>query len=81
MLILYVRADCPFSLKVLATVDLLEAPIEVRDIANPGVLEELLERGGDDQVPFLWSEDGEVNIYESDSINRYLERHFGTVHS
>lgn len=78
MLTLYVRTGCPYSAKVLATVEALEVPVDLRNIADPGMMEELLERGGKDQVPFLWGEDGEVNIYESDSINRYLAKHFAT---
>jgi glutathione S-transferase len=79
MLILYVRTGCPFSAKVLATIETLKVPVTIRNIADEGAMDELLERGGKDQLPFLYSEDGEVNIYESDTINRYLATNFGTT--
>lgn len=78
MLTLYVRTGCPYSAKVLATVETLQVPVDLRHIEEQANLDELMERGGKEQVPFLWGEDGEVNIYESDTINRYLARRFGT---
>ena len=77
MLTLYIRPDCPFSHKAMDAFAELEVPYEKKDINEAGVSEELRERGGYEQVPFLYGEEGDVNIYESDSIIRYLHEHFG----
>lgn len=78
MLTLYVRSGCPFSAKALNAMDELGAPLDLKYIdADEAARAELMERGGMEQVPFLWGEDGEVNIYESDSIVAFLHRRFG----
>lgn len=77
MLTLYIRPDCPYSRKAMEAFAELGVPYEKKDINEPEVLTELLELGGHDQVPFLYGDDGEINIYESDTIVRYLHEHFG----
>lgn len=77
MLTLYIRPDCPYSRKAMEAFAELSVPYEKKDINEPAVLAELLEFGGHDQVPFLYGDDGEINIYESDTIVRYLHEHFG----
>lgn len=81
MLICYVRTGCPFSAKVLRAIDETGADVEIRNIGDEAIYEELLERGGKDQVPFLWGDDGDINIYESDTIVDFLHRRFGETHA
>lgn len=77
MHILYIKETCSFSVKVLSVIEKLGIEVEVKDIADEKVMEELIFLGGKEQVPFLYGEDGAVNIYESDTINRYLHARFG----
>jgi glutaredoxin len=79
MLTLYVRSGCPFCAKVLRTVEGLNLTLDIKNIGDPGVLDEVIDKGGKDQVPFLWGEDGAVNIYESETIIRFLTTRFGAL--
>ena len=75
---LYQYHMCPFCVKVRRTMKRLNLNIELRDaIDNAQFAEELLSQGGKKQVPCLriQNEDGSVNwMYESDTINQYLEK-------
>ena len=73
MLTLYVKTSCPFCEKVLRRAEELNIPLETRDIAEPRNLDELLEKGGKRQVPFLVDDETSTSLYESDDIVRYLE--------
>ena len=53
MIILYTKIGCPFCHHVLASVDSLGDRLEERNVANQIYLQELMERGGKLQVPFL----------------------------
>ena len=79
MLTLYVKSGCLFCAKVLATGHELGFEFDERNIADPGVLAELIERGGKHQVPFLIDGDMDVQMYESDDIVDYLRSRAGTV--
>ena len=72
MLTLYIKDGCPFSANAKAIVKELELKCEEKNIANDGVRDELLEKGGKLQVPFLFDSDKNVGMYESDDINKYL---------
>ena len=78
MLTLYVKTGCPFCAKVKnAVVELgIEDQVEERNIADDGVVDELLEKGGQQMVPFLVDADKEVSMYESDDIVAYLHEHY-----
>ena len=75
MIQLYVKTGCPFCEKALAVVEKYNIPIEEKNIADEGILKELLEKGGKQQTPFIV--DGEVQMYESDDIVAYLEEKYG----
>lgn len=66
--------SCPFCVRVLRTVKALklDGKVKVRDtMREPGANDELIRRGGDDQVPCLFI-DGEP-MYESADIIAWLE--------
>jgi glutathione S-transferase len=43
----------------------------------PGVLDELLQRGGKSQFPYLVDEEAGVEMYESGDIVAYLAKKYG----
>lgn len=73
MITLYLKKTCPFSKKVLASVDAYGIPFREKNIADDGVLDELESLGGKRQVPFMV--DGDIMMYESGPIIAYLEKH------
>jgi len=78
MLTLYVKTGCPFCAKVknvIAELE-LEDKIEEKNLADDGMLEELLEKGGQQMVPFLVDADRDVSMYESADIIAYLKEHY-----
>ena len=44
-------------------------------VVNQDHMDDLLELGGSDQVPFLVDNEHDVSLYESDDIVEYLEEH------
>lgn len=78
--ILYVKANhtCPFCEKVRNEIDRLGLIAEERTIDRPEVVEELVERGGKNQVPYLVDIDNAVEMYESEDIVEYLRNTYGT---
>jgi len=76
-LILYTRPGCPFSAKVLLECAILGIELEERSTKDPKVLDELMEKGGKNQTPFLHDTVQEVSMYESDAIMEYLHERFG----
>lgn len=78
MLTLYVKTGCPFCAKVLGTVEELGLQVSQKNIAEPGVVDELIARGGQKMVPFLVDEDRGVSMYESDDIVAYLREHYSS---
>ena len=76
-LALYQYHMCPFCVKVRRTMKRLNLNIELRDAkSNETFADELVREGGKKQVPCLriQNADGTVNwMYESDTINQYLE--------
>jgi glutaredoxin 3 len=70
--------SCPFCIRVLVKLRGLKnaAGIRIRDtMKEPGAEEELVKRGGDDQVPCLFI-DGQP-MYESADIIAWLEANVG----
>ena len=83
MLTLYVKTGCPYCAKVLEKLRELNLPFEEKNIADPGVVEELKERGGKKQVPFMDDDnmtpyivDDDVEMYESNNIVDYLGKKY-----
>ncbi|CAN5682833.1 hypothetical protein BH11PAT2_BH11PAT2_03750 [soil metagenome] len=77
MLTLYHKTGCPYCKKVLATGEQLGLTFTLKNIADEGVMDELIERGGEDQVPYLIDDEGPVEMYESDAIVTYLHHTYG----
>jgi glutaredoxin len=91
MITLYVKSNCPFSAKAIRALKENGVPYEEKNIADPEVALELLEKGGKRQVPFMDDHDpcaaaehhapclidGDVEMYESDDIVKYVQTNYG----
>lgn len=91
MLTLYIKDNCRFSKKALAALEEVGVSCEVKNIKDPAVATELIEKGGKKQVPFLDDADpctsaghitpclvhDEVMMYESEDIADYLRKNYG----
>lgn len=76
MFTLYYRPSCPFCQRVLQVTDSLNITLDLRDISeDETALAELLEKGGERQVPFLVDTERNVSMYESSDIIDYLREH------
>lgn len=75
MPILYVRSGCQFCAKVLRAGEELGISFDERNIADEGVVEELIAHGGKRQVPYLIDDKNNVAMYESDDIVAHLHKH------
>ncbi|MDN6179640.1 MAG: glutathione S-transferase N-terminal domain-containing protein [Halomonas subglaciescola] len=82
-LALYQFRTCPFCIKVRKEIARLGLTIELRDTQrDPEHKKALLEGGGRAKVPCLQIESDDASVewlYESDDINAYLHRRFGTA--
>lgn len=86
MITLYVKTGCPFCAKAIAALNAHDLNFTEKNIADEGVREELRERGGKQQVPFISDDnmtpylvDDDVEMYESDAIVAYIEQKYGTA--
>ena len=73
-LILYVKTGCPWCQKVLDFATEKGIQFELRNIADAGVAEELIARGGKRQVPYLVDRKNTKEMYESADIIEYLKK-------
>ena len=73
---LYYKADCPFCQKVLNYMmdNCQIKDVQLVDIKEGNNNEDLIKRGGKDQVPCLFI-DGKA-LYESDDIIKYFKENF-----
>lgn len=83
MLELYQAEDCPYSEKVRQKLTELGISYVVHnprlhdgEVRNEQTHEELVEFGGEDQIPFLVDQRRGITMYESDDIIDYLEEHY-----
>ena len=76
MLTLYVRAGCPFCAKALAAGAELGLSFDLKDIADPGIADELVAQGGKNQTPYLADTDNNIALYESGDIVKYLRERY-----
>ena len=76
MLTLYVRTGCQYCAKVLRAGKELGLTFNERNIEDEGVPEELIERGGKRQMPYLADSETGTEMYESDDIVDYLHQRF-----
>ena len=77
MLTLFYKPTCPFCQRVLGEAEDLGITMNLRDISSDTVaLDELVEKGGKRQVPYLIDEERGVSMYESGDIVAYLAEHY-----
>ena len=73
MLTLYYKPTCPFCQRVLQNAENLGIEFNLKDITeSDDIANELLEKGGKTQVPYLVDEKNGVAMYESDDIVDYI---------
>lgn len=72
MLDLFVQDNCPYCQKVMEFIKTNNIKIHKFDTSNNDNVLRLLSIGGKDQVPFLYNEETNDKIYESDKIIEYL---------
>ena len=73
MLDLFVLETCPYCKKVMSFMDENKIEYKKFDTANNDNALRLLSIGGKDQVPFLYNENTNDKLYESDDIIDYLK--------
>ena len=77
MLTLYFKPTCPYCQKVLGVAEELGVQFNLKDIVSDEVIaDELIEKGGKRQVPYLVDAERDVAMYESDDIVAYLQEHY-----
>ena len=84
MLELYQAEGCPYSKKVRERMQALGLSFVAHnprthggEVRDEEAYEELLDRGGEDQIPFLVDPERDESLYESDDIVAYLDEHYG----
>lgn len=75
MLDLYILETCPYCLKVMNFMKEHNIKYHKFDTSNSDNALRLLSVGGIDQVPFLYNEDTNDKIYDSDMIIAYLKNY------
>lgn len=73
MFTLYVIPGCPFCAKVLEFVKEHNIECEIKPTDQEENKQELLERGGKTQAPYLFDSKKGEGLYESDDIIEYLK--------
>lgn len=77
MLFLYYKPGCEYCARVQRFLDEHSIAITLRDIVTiPEHAEDLIERGGKRQVPYLVDDKKNVEMYESDDIIKYLKNNY-----
>lgn len=73
MIDLFILETCPYSQKVMEYMKEHNIKYHKFDTMNNDNVLRLLSLGGMDQVPFLYNEDTNDKIYDSDKIIEYLK--------
>ena len=81
MLTLYVKTGCPFCAMVIHKLEDLELAYEEKNIAEQEIADELVERGGKRQVPYLVDTDAELEMYESGDIVKHLDVRYASTNT
>jgi glutaredoxin 3 len=77
MLSLYTKATCPYCHKVIDFAQNNRIALNLKDINfDPSSRQDLVERGGKRQVPYLVDANRQVEMYESDDIVAYLKNNY-----
>ncbi len=69
---LYVMESCPYCQKVRKAFDENSVGYVVKDISDRENYDALISLGGMEQVPFLYDDEKDVKMYESDDIIKYV---------
>lgn len=77
MLTLYMSPTCGYSKKVMEAGNKLGITFELKNVNDVLVANELEDRGGKTQTPYLVDDEQLVEMYESDRIIDYLHHRFG----
>lgn len=75
MITLYTKTGCPYCAKTLVVFGEHGVPFSEKNIADENIADELVREGGKRQVPYMI--DGDVRMYESDDIARYINTTYG----
>jgi glutaredoxin 3 len=76
MFTLYYKPTCPFCQRVLQMSENLGVELELKDISeDESAADELVEKGGKRQVPFLVDSETGESLYESSDIIDYMREH------
>ena len=70
---LYILKTCPYCKKVIGFMDENKVKSSLVAVSDPENYNELIEIGGNAQVPFLVDCENDVKLYESDEIIDYLK--------
>ena len=71
---LFILETCPYCKKVMNFLEISNIKYHKFDIINKDNVLRLLSIGGKEQVPFLYNEDTNEKIYESDDIIDYVKK-------
>jgi len=75
MVTLYYKPTCPYCQRVLAANEQIKAPLKLRNVLDDvTATQELREKGGKSQVPFLVDDERNTAMYESADIIAYLTK-------
>ena len=76
MLLLYTSPICPYCHTVESFLQEANIPYEERSVTDPTYRDELVEKGGKMQVPFLVDTEKNESMYESQDMIAYLKTHY-----
>ena len=76
MLTLYTKPNCSFCARVKEEGAFLGVTFTEKSVLDEGVVEELVAKGGERQVPFLVDDEENVFMYGSDEIIAHLHKRF-----
>jgi glutathione S-transferase len=73
MLTLYYKPSCPYCQKVLQAAGERGVSFSLKDVNDPALRAELIEKGGKPQVPYLEDDETGVSMHESSDIIAYID--------
>ena len=73
MLDLYMSEYCPYCQKVIKYLEDNDIEFVKKDVNSPENFEKLVMLGGKDQVPFLYDNENDTMLYESNDIIEYIK--------
>lgn len=82
MLTLYYKPSCPFCQRVLQMAENLKVELDLKDVSEDETArEELIEKGGKQQVPFLVDTEKDTSMYETSDIIEYIRDNYANTAS